>query len=70
MADMPDFDIASDSYPGKFHKFDTKIINFLKIWRAISRLILDIECSFNHQNDRCNVENTFTGLNFMSKHFN
>ena len=41
--------------PGKFHKFDPKIINFIKLWRRISRLILDVERSFNYQNDRKNV---------------
>ena len=50
---------------GKFCNFDLKIINFLKIWRPISRLILNVERSFNHQNDRNklnNVQNIFTRL--------
>ena len=52
---------------GKFRTFDLKIINFLKHWRPISRLILDVECSFNHQKARNNVENTLTGLNYAIK---
>ena len=34
---------------GKFRKFDLKIISFLKLWQAISRLILDVERSFQQK---------------------
>ena len=49
---------------GKFHKLDLKIINFLKLRCAISCLILGVERSFNHQNDRNSLKNTFAALHF------
>ena len=55
---------------GKFHKFDLKIINFLKRRWAISCLILGVERSFNHQNDRRNVENTCVCFNNTSQRLN
>ena len=40
-----------------FHDFAPQIITFIKLWRSITRLILDVERSFDHQNDRNDVEN-------------
>ena len=59
--------VLLDQLTGKFRTFDLKIINFLKLWRVISRLILDVERSFNHQNDHNNLKNTFSGLKFTLK---
>ena len=58
---------AGSGTAGKFHKFDPKIINFLNLWRPISRLILDVERSFNHKNDRNNLKNIFVSFNTTSK---
>ena len=35
---------------GKFRNFYLNIINFIKLWRPISRLMIDVKRSFNHQN--------------------
>ena len=61
---------AMETESGKFYKFDLKIVNFLKLWRPIPHLILDVERSFNHQNDCKNVEKTLAGSNFTSQREN
>ena len=51
--------VSLSNTTGKFHNLDVKIITFPKMWQPISRLIPDVERSFNHDKNLNNVENTF-----------